>query len=88
METRIQSATRKNLILAFAAMAGLMLVSGALLADESGRVSMTTQMSRADRDLGLPGKTRTLRLLEIQHQTGTMEHWDTSQPIAIQDRVY
>ncbi len=55
METRIQSATRKNLILAFAAMAGLMLVSGALLADESGRVSMTTQMSRADRDLGSPG---------------------------------
>ena len=44
METRIQSATRKNLILALAAMASLMLVSGAALGEESVRLSTTTQM--------------------------------------------
>jgi hypothetical protein len=33
-----------------------MLVSGAALAEEASRLSKTTQVSRADRDQGLPGK--------------------------------
>ena len=55
METRIQSATRTNLFLALALMAGLMLISGAALADEANRLSQTTQMLRADREQGLAG---------------------------------
>jgi hypothetical protein len=55
METRIQSARRTNLLLALALTAGLMLLSGVALAEEAGRLSKTTQMSRADRDHGLPG---------------------------------
>jgi hypothetical protein len=46
---------RTNLLLALTLMAGLMVVSGAALAEDSERLSKTTQMSRVDRDQGLAG---------------------------------
>ena len=57
METRTVAKTRTNFRLALYLMAGLTLLSGIALADESQkRMSVTTQMSRADRDQGQPGK--------------------------------
>ena len=57
METRTRSKTRTNLRLAFYLMAGLMLLSGIALAEEpQKRLSVTTQMSKAERDQGQPGK--------------------------------
>lgn len=57
MKTRTASNTRTNLRLALYLMAGLMLLSGIALADESQkRMSVTTQMTKAERDQGQPGK--------------------------------
>lgn len=56
METRSRIITRTNFFLAFWFVAGLMLLSGAALADDNSRLSVTTEMPRAQRDQGLPGK--------------------------------
>lgn len=55
METRTLLDSRKTLFLAGCIMAGLMLLSGAALAQDERRSSVTTQMTRADRDQGLAG---------------------------------
>ncbi len=57
METRTRSNTRTNLRLAFYLAAGLMLLSGIALAEQpEKRLSVTTQMTKAERDQGQPGK--------------------------------
>ena len=57
METRTRSGTRTNFRLALYLMAGLMFLSGIALAEEpQKRLSVTTQMSKAERDQGQPGK--------------------------------
>lgn len=57
METRTQRFTRTNLRLALCLVAGLMLLSGIALADEpERRLSVTKQMTKAERDQGQSGK--------------------------------
>ncbi len=57
METRTIATTRTNLRLAFCLMAGLLLVSGMALADETQkRMSVTTQMTKSERDQGRSGR--------------------------------
>lgn len=57
METRTLSITRTNLRLALCLITGLMLLSGIALADEpQKRLSVTTQMTKAERDQGQAGK--------------------------------